>query len=323
MPLSLLVEPWAQALLLAADESNPWRRVGVDDTELTRIAHGVYLPSELWRAADDDERFLWRLRAIAVAHPRHVVFSHLSAARIWGLSTVGAWPLKPHITLSGHAHSGSTTAVTRTLVRDPFAHQTRDGLRVTSLARTVVDIARTQALPVALAIADQALRPAFHRPAATREELDEEISSSSSRGRAMARTVLELADSAAESVGESVSRASIHLAGFPAPQLQARFVDAEGRMFADFYWPEFELIGEFDGKGKYLKPEYLGNFSPGEAVYREKRREDRLRALGPCVTRWDWATALSPRLLRAHLLRAGLPLARGHTRTTRPSSREE
>jgi hypothetical protein len=74
----------------------------------------------------------------------------------------------------------------------------------------------------------------------------------------------------------------------------------------DFWWPEFNLIGEFDGNGKYLREEFANGRSPGEIVIAEKRREDRLRALGPQVTRWDWSIARSAFRLRAHLADAGL-----------------
>jgi hypothetical protein len=55
----------------------------------------------------------------------------------------------------------------------------------------------------------------------------------------------------------------------------------------DFYWEEFRTVGEFDGKAKYGRDLRPGQ-DPGEAVYREKRREDALRDLGLQVVRWTW-----------------------------------
>lgn len=79
-------------------------------------------------------------------------------------------------------------------------------------------------------------------------------------------------------------------------------------MWTDFFWKEFDLVGEFDGKEKYFRDDWAGGKSPGERVYAEKRREDGLRALGLRVVRWTWTEAINPSRLRDCLLRAGLPL---------------
>ena len=100
----------------------------------------------------------------------------------------------------------------------------------------------------------------------------------------------------------------MHLAGLPKPTLQACFHDDDGLIgYTDFCWREFGVVGEFDGKVKYRKPEYLQGRDPAEVVIEEKIREDRLRALGLKVVRWTWATANSPNQLRSRLVAAGLP----------------
>ena len=90
--------------------------------------------------------------------------------------------------------------------------------------------------------------------------------------------------------------------GLPAPQLQVEFRDARGLIgFADFWWEELNLIGEFDGYIKYSDPRHLRGRTPAQALRDEKTREDRLRAVGPRVARWGWTEALSPRELRGIL----------------------
>ena len=100
--------------------------------------------------------------------------------------------------------------------------------------------------------------------------------------------------------------------GLPAPELQSRFSDAAGLIgFVDFWWPEWDVIGEFDGLGKYLREDLRNGKTPGEIVVDEKVREDRLRAAtGARVVRWGWDTARSPQRLVSVLLRAGLPQRR-------------
>lgn len=53
----------------------------------------------------------------------------------------------------------------------------------------------------------------------------------------------------------------------------------------DFWWPDANVIGEFDGLVKYRGT--MGQ--PVEVLIAEKRREDRLRALtGATVVRVTW-----------------------------------
>lgn len=127
------------------------------------------------------------------------------------------------------------------------------------------------------------------------------------RGRRRAQAVVEFANPLAGSVGESWSRVQVADAGLPAPLLQARFDDRLGLIgFVDFYWPDFGLIGEFDGLVKYSDPAMLAGRTPAQALTDEKRREDRLRGTGPRVARWVWATLRARGALAAQLRAAGL-----------------
>ena len=75
---------------------------------------------------------------------------------------------------------------------------------------------------------------------------------------------------------------------------------------SDFWWPQQRVVGEFDGKAKYVDPACRGGISAEEAVYREKLREDRIRALGYTDVRWAWSDVQSPDRLKRKLLAAGL-----------------
>ena len=91
------------------------------------------------------------------------------------------------------------------------------------------------------------------------------------------------------------------------PQLQVAIEGASGQVYiVDFWWPEFNMIGEFDGNAKYTDPEFLRGRTPEQALIDEKRREDDLRAAGHGMTRWHWQIACSLNRLRAHLLAAGI-----------------
>ena len=122
-------------------------------------------------------------------------------------------------------------------------------------------------------------------------------------------------DGRSGSAGESLSRVAIHRAGLPAPELQARFDDDRGLIgYTDFWWPEAGIIGEFDGLGKYRRDLSGQRRSPADIVVAEKRREDRLRSLGPRVVRWGWSTARSVADLRDVLVAAGVRPESSHRR---------
>ena len=76
-------------------------------------------------------------------------------------------------------------------------------------------------------------------------------------------------------------------AGLPVPELQPTFYIGRiclGR--ADFWWPEFLLIGEADGDLKYR--------DDADAAYREKQRTDGFNQVGIRMVRWNWRHANNP-----------------------------
>jgi len=83
---------------------------------------------------------------------------------------------------------------------------------------------------------------------------------------------------------------AIRRAGLPAPVLQWEVRDQDGLLigYTDFGWPELGTVGEFDGRVKYGRLRRPGQ-DPGDVVFEEKRREDRLRDQDLAVVRWTWA----------------------------------
>lgn len=182
---------------------------------------------------------------------------------------------------------------------------------VTSIPRTVLDLATTCSFIEAVVVADRALlvdRFGRRAPMTTWEELEAAWDRAKAlRAFSRVRAVLGFAVTQAESPLESVSRVNIRVAGLPRPQLQVPHYDAAGFIGnPDFSWLEFGLLGEADGDTKYLDPEVRAGKSAEQVVLDEKIREDRLRALPRHMSRWRWKTAASPALLRRKLTDAGL-----------------
>lgn len=104
-------------------------------------------------------------------------------------------------------------------------------------------------------------------------------------------------------------------AGLGPTDLQVEVRDRAGLVgYADMGWLPLRVLGEFDGRAKYG----MTDGTPAQALWDEKRREDRLRAAGLAVVRWTWADLLrsGPWLgrLRAELAQAE---AQGHGRVPR------
>lgn len=283
---------------------------------LVRVSRGVYgrPPHAALRPHEAAERrYLDLVKSVQLTASWAPVFSHHSAAVLWKLPAIEPWPGKVHVAAGRLAGGRSTTQIVRHGT-DPGVPDTIDGLLVTSLARTVVDVARHTTFREAVAMADAALHGRTsatgrveRHPVQKAELLEELRAVGRGRGVSQARAVLDFADGRSGSAGESCSRVGFMLLGLPAPVLQEAFHDRLGLIgYADFWWPQCNLIGEFDGKGKYSDPLFLRGRAPEQALADEKWREDRLRARGPRVSRWDWATALSLPRLRAHLRDAGL-----------------
>lgn len=274
--------------------------------ELVRLRRGVYVARASGEFPEDRHRDVVRAASLDDL-PR--VFSHRSAAAVWRLPRLDPWPNAVDVLETVNFGRRSTDAMIRHRTSIWAPTELVEGVRVTSLTRTAVDVARIDSIASGVVAVDAALAGLRHPDGsetrsshgALRAELDQ---LSGMRGVAGAAWVVEFADGRAEFPGESLSRLQIHRGGLTPPMLQHEFRDEEGSMFADFFWPEFDLIGEFDGAGKYLPgrpPELLR-----AVLLKEKRREDRLRNIGPRVIRWDWAVALDRNRLRSLLFRAGV-----------------
>ena len=243
-----------------------------DAGRLERLRRGIYLPSSIWSSADSDDRYLLRIQAAAISRREQPVVSHVSAAREWGVPILGQWPAAMHLQGGSGQTRTSKTAVVWHHDPLPDADVTEvAGLLVTTRLRTQVDLARSQPFRSAVISLDAGLQEQFAGPdgLALPSVLPEEVMErvlrlGSARGTRRARQAVDFADSRSGSVGESLSRTGIWLAGMPVPDLQIVYPHAFGEERVDFRWKRrfhvkrMPLLGEFDGEVKYtLKPERL------------------------------------------------------------------
>ncbi|MDQ2846641.1 MAG: hypothetical protein M3Y77_09890 [Actinomycetota bacterium] len=237
------------------------------------------------------------------------VVSHASAAVVHGLQ-VWQLPLdRVHLTRPGRPGIASTKSIR------PHRGQLTDaeitevgGFRVTTVARTILDIARTVPFTQAVVVADSGLRAGT-----TKHECVEVLNiANSHRSAGGAARVIAFADGRSESAAESRSRVLMARHGLPEPRLQVRITGVHGHQVAivDFDFDTMDTVGECDGLSKYTR--YL---RPGETaadvVIREKRREDDIRATGRQVVRWIPRELVTPQRILdrfvAAFARAGFP----------------
>jgi hypothetical protein len=269
-----------------------------------------------WEHLDRRERYRKQVIAAGLASRSRPVLSHQSAAAIWGIPVLGDSRGLVHVLTTVAAGTRTENGFRRhaaDIAEDDVVE--RDGVRVTSLHRTLIDLARDMPFASAVVSLDWSLRPPVeHAPPRTIiGELQEYFDQfPSPRNRRRVHRALEFASPLAGSPGESASRAVTHELGFPAPILQFEVTDRRGVAgIADFGWPEHALLGEFDGLVKYTRDMTRPGENVDAIVVREKIREDRMRATGRRMTRWLWKDVMQPALLHQQLSDAGLRRRRG------------
>lgn len=295
--------------------------------ELEQVRRGVY---RLPHATHLSERELaarrYRDRVLALERVRPgVTFTGYSAAALLGLPIVGDWPSQVHV-MSRDRHGNRRGGVVATADTKGFETSMAAGCLVTSIEFTLIQLCRRAPLVDALAAMDAALHvPNFGKlqPLTTVEQVRAEHERLLPYpGSAKAQAVLARVTTGSSSPLETGSRLVIEEFGFPEPELQHEFwlPELSTRAFTDFYWPDYNIAAEADGRGKYRGGASLSAATPAElarlaaqleeAHLREKRRAEALRRQLDGLDRWGWAEMLHKEPVRERLSALGLPSVR-------------
>lgn len=277
---------WTTRELLAAGWSAGRIRRLVRDGTLRRLRPGVYGPAASLARAPRDQKAgpgeeLLQVAAVLAATVAQSAGSHRSAARVYGLGLVGRDP-KPvtEITLvpAGRGGHADRPGVRVHIAALPPGHVVSyRGVLLTSVSRTVIDLARVLPFAEGVAVADSAL----HARLTSKGELGAVLADCPRwPGLKQAREVAAFSDARSESVLESLSRAAFHQAGLPPPDLQV-WVGDDGEVIGrvDFLWRRYRTIGEADGAFKYQTP---------ARARAQLDRDARLRAAGYEVVHFTW-----------------------------------
>jgi len=253
---------------------------------LYRHHHGVYLLDPPEKAS----RITLMTAAVEACGPT-AVLSHQSAAELWGL-------LSPHtgfieVTVIGH-NAGDRPSIRRHRVRelDPADVRTRQGIKVTSPARTVLDNYRHP-------LVEELVATAFDKGLVTDRQIEASIERSPTRrGVRRVRGILSQRGGArlTRSWGERRLLSLIREAGLPVPLTNRMLLGFK----VDALWPELKLVVEVDGY------EFHGD---RDAFENDRARDAALVAHGYTVLRFTARQLRDHPLIVLGQLAAALALA--------------
>lgn len=227
----------------------------------------------------------WRqqLKAASLWAERDFAVSHRSAAALWGFARFPEGPLELSVARGARLHPPIK------LHRiEPLSHReiaSIDGFRVTSAARTLLDLSASEPAPDVQACFDEALR----RRWVTLERMEGALGAEPRRsGTAFLRKLVHDylgGDGPTESELEARVMELLDTAGLPRAERQ-RVVRVGGRLRRlDFLVPGTPIVIEADG---YAAHASLGSFE------KDRARNNALTARGFRVLHWTW-TAIHER----------------------------
>lgn len=274
-----------------------------------RIRRGYYTFADTWAGLDPVGRHRAVSRAVAHSLGDAVALSHVSGLVAHGVDLWGVDLSRVHVTrLDGGPGriEGDVVHHEGRCVDDDIVGL--DGVAILRATRCGIETASRASNEVALVVFDALLRGGH----ADADGLFAQFTRMEHWPYTQHLHIpVRMADAGAQSVGESRGRWLFRAAGLPAPILQYEVRDAAGDLIGitDWAWPGARLLGEFDGQTKYGRLLRPGQ-DPGDAVFQEKVREDRLReSTGMGMVRLIWSDYDAPgataRRLRAQLERAG------------------
>lgn len=238
-------------------------------------------PRQYGDIRDNSEWLKVLIRSYADEIPSGAAFSHVSAALIHGLdppfpATESAEVVRPGF------HRAKKTLRTRDRTLNSEDMTDIGDLPVTSVARTLLDLANDYPLEVSVPFISEALR----RNLASCEELRDKIRSGT-RGCRRAAQAIVLASPDHESSGEALCAVKFFRYNINGMIPQVDTYDNSGVWIArkDFRHDRHPLIIEFHGVGKY----YLNEAGPNQASSENHERHMKLLNAGYRVFNLVWA----------------------------------
>lgn len=193
-------------------------------------------------------------RAYSVRMPAHAFFSHATAAQLHGipLPLRLSAPLPLHVGVpTGRTPAGASGIRGHRLAIDPTDVTVRRGIRLTSLERTLCDLASILDEEDLLAAGDNILwRKRRHGHRASASSLAAALERfSGRRGRGRLENLVPLMTGRADSAPESMMRLRLVRAGLPEMLVNEEICAASGAFIAtpDLQLPQYKMALDYEG----------------------------------------------------------------------------
>ena len=238
---------------------------------LLRLHRGVYA---VGHARLTQRGRLWAA-LLACGGEHAAVISHRSAAALWEIAPAPS--AKVEVTTRAHSRSTPTIRVHRsTSLHQQDVHRGHDGLPMTTVARTLLDLATVLTLTRLERACHQAEIARCLDTRAIADVLDR--AGTSPGTRRLREDIAKLAATGPEPTRSEMEIRFLSLIeqfDLPRPRVNAR---TQGLM-VDFFWPAHHLIAETDGIATHLTP---------TAFETDRRRDAILQVAGLRVVRFTW-----------------------------------
>lgn len=276
--------------------------------EIVMPHKGMYINAQKWESLSYSERIIWTNRTVCHEHPDWVLCGP-SAAGSLGFTTTIKLQRYVHIAVADRSKAGRHGYAIAHYYKDFPSTTIVDDMRVTSGIETMADCARMLDMENAMSTCCTALR----QTGMPKERFQDYVNRKKRIGGIIrARYIAEHVEPACENGGEAVALATMLELGFAQPQMQVSFASPlDGRdIRADYLWTRDDgsiVVGELDGRQKYIDPSMLNNGDAVDAILREKDRETELNMLQISVVRFQMEHVRDREQLRKRLAAAEVP----------------
>jgi hypothetical protein len=278
-------------------------RTGLREGLISRVRHGAYAPADLWSRSDDLDRHRMRAHAVLRSHDSNLALSHTSAAVEHGLRLYQPDLRRVHVTsLDGSIARSTPEIVYHTGSCGDDDLDEVNGQLVVEPVRAGIEAASLGGVDQGVVVLDSVI----DLGKGTLDDIHRKFRELT--GQPYCRklqVVVRLVRTGSNSVAETLGRQLMWRQHVPEPVLQFEVYDEYGQLVGrcDYAWPEYGLLGEFDGVQKYGRLRREGE-TMEQAILREKTREDALREItGWLMIRIIWSELFTPAATAARLHR--------------------
>ena len=249
-----------------------------------RAERGIYerLHPSVFTLAGSPSTWLRDVIAAVLAVPGRTAASHRTAAHLWEFTSDEPDTIEVVTLRHDRIHAeGFTIHESKNLLPEDLA--TKKGIRVTTPARTIVDLGASASLGVLAKCLDNGLRTGQF----TLDEVQNAIKRLAKPGRNGIRAIRMLVDerlhlaSITESALEDLFRSVLLRSGVPLPEAQYEVRDPTGTQIGrfDFAYPEAKALIELDSERWHMDP---------TSFQRDRDKQNQAHALGWTVYRLTW-----------------------------------